>query len=76
MKYGEVITVIVPSASAYGTNGFYGKSIPDKKRFVISPNTTLVYEIEVWEMKYFLIKLSLANSIFKIKRSDGVHFRN
>jgi FKBP-type peptidyl-prolyl cis-trans isomerase len=51
MKYGEVRTVVVPSSIAYGLNGFYGKSIPGKKRFVISPNTTLVYEIEVIEMK-------------------------
>jgi carboxypeptidase Q len=47
MKTGEVRTVIVPSPKAYGLNGFYGKSIPEKKRFVISPNTTLVYEIEI-----------------------------
>ncbi len=47
MKYGEVRTVVVPSSGAYGLNGFYGKSIPGKKRFVIFPNTTLVYEIEV-----------------------------
>lgn len=50
MKTGEVRIVIVPSAIAYGTNGFYGKSIPGKKRFVISPNTSLVYEIELLEM--------------------------
>jgi carboxypeptidase Q len=47
MKAGEVRTVIVPSQLAYGINGFYGKSIPNKKRFVISPNTSLVYEIEI-----------------------------
>ena len=47
MKVGEVRTVVVPSSIAYGMNGFYGKSIPGKKRFVISPNTTLVYEIEI-----------------------------
>lgn len=51
MKAGEVRTVVVPSSIAYGMNGFYGKSIPGKKRFVISPNTSLVYEIEVLEMK-------------------------
>jgi len=47
MKIGEVRTVVVPSSAAYGLNGFYGKSIPGKKRFVISPNTSLVYEIEL-----------------------------
>ena len=51
MRAGEVRTVVVPSSNAYGMNGFYGKTIPGKKRFVISPNTTLVYEIEVMEMK-------------------------
>ncbi|KAF0143021.1 MAG: aminopeptidase [Stygiobacter sp.] len=47
MKPGEVRLVIVPSNLAFGTNGFYGKTIEGKKRFVISPNTSLVYEIEV-----------------------------
>jgi len=47
MKPGEVRLVIVPSNLAFGTSGFYGKSISGKKRFVISPNTSLVYEIEV-----------------------------
>jgi len=47
MKPGEVRLVIVPSNLAFGTSGFYGKSIEGKKRFVISPNTSLVYEIEV-----------------------------
>jgi carboxypeptidase Q len=47
LKTGEIRTVVVPSSIAYGINGFYGKFIPGKKRFVISPNTSLVYEIEV-----------------------------
>lgn len=47
MKPGEVRLVVVPSNLAFGTSGFYGKSIVGKKRFVISPNTSLVYEIEV-----------------------------
>lgn len=51
MKAEEIRIVVVPSLTAYGMNGFYGKSIPGEKRFVISPNTTLVYEIEVVEMK-------------------------
>ena len=51
MKAGEIRTVVVPSAKAYGMNGFYGKSIPGKKRFVISPNTSLVYDFEVLEIK-------------------------
>jgi len=47
MKIGEKRIVIVPSEKGYGTTGFYGKSIDGKKRFVISPNSTLVYEIEI-----------------------------
>lgn len=47
MKPGEVRLVIVPSNLAFGTGAFYGKTIEGKKRFVISPNTSLVYEIEV-----------------------------
>ncbi|MDP3581763.1 MAG: peptidylprolyl isomerase, partial [Ignavibacteria bacterium] len=38
MKPGEVRLVIVPSNLAFGTSGFYGKSLEGKKRFVISPN--------------------------------------
>lgn len=45
MKACEIRTVIVPSSIAYGMNGFYGKSIPGKKRFVISPNTRLIYAL-------------------------------
>jgi len=47
MKPGEVRLVVVPSKLAFGANAFYGKSIEGKKRFVVSPNTSLVYEIEV-----------------------------
>jgi cyclophilin family peptidyl-prolyl cis-trans isomerase len=46
MKPGEIRLVVVPSNLAFGTSGFYGKSLEGKKRFVISPNTSLVYEIE------------------------------
>lgn len=49
MKIGEKRIVIVPSEKGYGTTGFYGKSLEGKKRFVISPNSTLVYEIEILE---------------------------
>lgn len=47
MKPGERRIVIVPSNLAYGTTGFYAKSIPGQKRFVISPNSSLYYEIEI-----------------------------
>lgn len=47
MRPGERRLVIVPAARAYGTSGFYAKEKPGDKRFVISPGTTLVYDIEV-----------------------------
>ena len=47
MTHGETRTIIVPAALAYGVPGFYEKEKPGQKRFHISPNTTLVYEVEV-----------------------------
>jgi peptidylprolyl isomerase len=47
MKPGELRIVIAQSKSAYGNNVVYGKQIEGKKRFAISPNTSLVYEIEI-----------------------------
>ena len=35
----------------YTANGFYAKQRPGEKRFVISPNTLLVYEVEVLDIK-------------------------
>ncbi|PKL81365.1 MAG: hypothetical protein CVV24_15615, partial [Ignavibacteriae bacterium HGW-Ignavibacteriae-3] len=51
MKAGEKRMVIAPSEVAYGLSGFYARSIPGKKRFVIPPGTSLIYEIEVIEIK-------------------------
>lgn len=47
MKKGEKRTVIVPGTRGYGVNGYYAKEVPGQKRFHISPNVTLVYEVEV-----------------------------
>jgi peptidylprolyl isomerase len=47
MRKGEKRTVIVQGALAYGNNGFYSREKPGEKRFVIAPQTTLVYEVEV-----------------------------
>ena len=47
MSPGSRRSVAVPAARAYGRNGFYGPDTPGKRRFVISPHTLLVYEIEV-----------------------------
>ena len=46
MKKGEKRLLIVPAGQGYGTSGFYAKQKPGEKRFVIPPNTMLVYEIE------------------------------
>jgi peptidylprolyl isomerase len=46
MRKGEKRIVILPAHLAYGTGGFYAREKKGEKRFVISPNTTLVYEIE------------------------------
>ena len=47
MKHGEKRSIVVPSNFGYGTTGFYGKYINGQKRFLINPNSTLYYEIEV-----------------------------
>ena len=47
MRRGEKRVVIVPARMAYGRGGYYGPSNTDRPRFHISPNTMLVYEIEV-----------------------------
>ncbi len=49
MKKGEIRTVIVPAGRAYGTSGFYARERAGQKRFVLSPNTVLVYSIELEE---------------------------
>ena len=50
MKKGEKRLVIVPSDQAYGTGGFYARQREGEKRFVISPNTILVYEVELLDI--------------------------
>jgi len=50
MRKGEKRLLIVPSEQGYKTSGFYAKQRPGVKRFVISPNTLLVYEVEVLDV--------------------------
>jgi len=50
MKKGEKRLLVVPTGQGYKTSGFYAKQRPGEKRFVISPNTLLIYEIEVLEV--------------------------
>jgi peptidylprolyl isomerase len=46
MAPGERVVAIVPPAMAYGRAGLYPPETPGKRRFVISPNAMLVYDVE------------------------------
>lgn len=46
MHPGERLVAIVPAPMAYGRAGLYTPEVPGKRRFIISPNALLVYEIE------------------------------
>jgi peptidylprolyl isomerase len=47
MSPGERKTVIVPAALGYGRAGTYPPEVPGKRRFIVSPNAMLVYDVEV-----------------------------
>jgi len=47
MSPGDRWTVIVPSALGYAEGGHYASDRPGEPRFHISPNTMLIYEVEV-----------------------------
>jgi len=47
MRPGERKLAIVPAALGYGRAGTYPPEIPGRRRFVVSPNALLVYEVEV-----------------------------
>ena len=46
MCTGERRVLIVPASLAYGRGGHYASDRPGQRRFHISPNTLLVYEVE------------------------------
>jgi peptidylprolyl isomerase len=46
MHPGERRVIVVPAALAYGRAGHYEPEVKGKRRFVVSPNAMLVYEIE------------------------------
>ena len=50
MKKGEKRILILKSDLAFGTSGYYAREVQGQRRFVIPPNTTLVYEIEVLDV--------------------------
>ncbi len=47
MRPGDRRMVIVPATLAYGRAGLYPPEASGKRRFVISPNAMLVYDVEV-----------------------------
>ncbi len=51
MKKGEKRLVVVRPEAGYTANGFYARQRPGEKRFVISPSTLLVYEVEILDIK-------------------------
>jgi peptidylprolyl isomerase len=51
MRKGERDVVIVPSALAYGSEGFYPPERKGEKRFHVSPHRTIIYEVELLEIK-------------------------
>jgi peptidylprolyl isomerase len=50
MKKGERRLLIVPADQGYKTSGFYAREMPYEPRFVISPDTLLVYELEILDI--------------------------
>jgi cyclophilin family peptidyl-prolyl cis-trans isomerase len=47
LEPGEGIVVVIPPALGYGNGGHYGPDRPGERRFVISPGSLLVYEVEL-----------------------------
>jgi peptidylprolyl isomerase len=47
MRPGERKLAIVPAPLGYGRTGAYTPQLPGQRRFVVSPNMLLVYEVEV-----------------------------
>lgn len=46
MAPGERRIVIVPAGQGYGRAGLYPPEVPGRKRFIVSPNALLVYDVE------------------------------
>jgi FKBP-type peptidyl-prolyl cis-trans isomerase len=46
MAPGERRVIVVPAAMGYGKAGLYTPEVPGRRRFVVSPNALLVYEVE------------------------------
>lgn len=50
MRKGEQRVLIIPAEQAYGIGGYYPPERKGEKRFHVSPNETIVYEVEVVEV--------------------------
>ena len=50
MKKGERRVLIIPASQAYGESGYYPPERKGERRFHVSPNQILVYEVEVLEV--------------------------
>lgn len=44
---GEAVVAVVPAELGYGSGGHYGSDRPGERRFVVSPHSMLVYELEI-----------------------------
>jgi hypothetical protein len=47
MRPGERKLAIVPAALGYGRGGTYPPEVPGRRRFVVSANALLIYEVEI-----------------------------
>jgi cyclophilin family peptidyl-prolyl cis-trans isomerase len=51
MRAGEKRTIVASGQAGYGRSGYTSPQKPGEKRFVIAPNTTVVYEVEILDIK-------------------------